>query len=177
MHSKLLKAILVGLFLLSSAAVSSGYELQTAYATVIYEKDGLLRQFDRNVSLGSLSYLLRNRPNVTSADEAKNKIDVLVEKVENVLDMFPGGLKFKIILLPSQEDVQKIFRGKYGRGTDYVAYYSPREKTVYVSVDDVRIGVLAHELAHVILDNYFVVPPPEKIHEVLAQFVELHLKD
>jgi hypothetical protein len=177
MRSKLLKAILIGFFFLSSAAVSSGYELKTAYATVIYEKEGLLRQFDRKVSLGSLSYLLRNRTNVTSVDEVKNKVDVLVERVEAVLDMFPGGLNFKILLLPSQEDVQKIFRRKYGRGTDYVAYYSPNEKTVYVSVNDIRIGVLAHELTHVILDNYFVVSPPEKIHEVLAQFVELHIKD
>ncbi len=177
MRSQFLKAIFVGLFLLSSVPASFGYELKTEYATVTYKQEGLLRRFDSAVSLGSLSYLLKNRLNVTTEDEVRNKVDVLVERVETVLDMFPRELKFRILLLPSREDVQKIFRGRYGRGSDYVAYYSPREKTVYISVDDVRIGILAHELAHVVLDNYFVVPPPEKIHEVLAQFVELHLRD
>ena len=44
-------------------------------------------------------------------------------------------------------------------------------------IDPRLVGVLAHELAHVVVDLYFGVPPPQKIHELLAQFVETHLKD
>jgi len=66
---------------------------------------------------------------------------------------------------------------RYGLTVDYVAFYAPRDKVVYVSVDDADLSVLAHELTHVILDHYFGIAPPVKIHEVLAQFVEEHLKD
>lgn len=164
-------------FFLVPAPEASGYELKTRYATIVYEKEELLRRFDREISLGSLSYLVRNRNSVTVADETVNKVDAIFERVEALLDMFPRGVQFKVVLLPSDRDVQRAYKSKYGANVDYIAFYSPRDKTVFISVDDIRIGVLAHELTHVVLDFYFGVSPPQKIHEVLAQFVEAHLKD
>ena len=177
MHRASSILLLAGLLFFSSVAVSPAYELKTQYATVVYDNQELLQEFNDAISLGSLSYLLRDRKSITSGDEVRNKIDVVVERVEAVLDMFPGGLKFTIVLLPRDTDVQRVYRAKYGVNVDYVAFYSPKEKTVYVSVDDIRLGVLAHELTHVVLNRYFGVSPPTKIHEVLAQFVETHLKD
>ncbi len=173
----LLSAVLTGFILIASAASAFAAELKTQYAVVRYDKEEQLRKFNKEVSLGSLSYLLRNRKSITSDDEVRNKIDVLVERVESVLDMFPRDLKFRIVLLSTDTEVQRVYKNKYGASVDYISFYSPRDKTVYISVDDIRIGVLAHELAHVILDFYFGVSPPTKIHELLAQFVETHLKD
>ncbi len=173
----LLSAILAGFLLVAPAAAAFGAELKTQYTTITYDKEDRLRKFNSEVSLGSLSYLLRNRKSITFEDEVKNKIDVLVERVEAILDMFPGRLRFRIVLLSTESDVRRVYKNKYGAVVDYISFYSPREKTMYVSVDDVRIGVLAHEMTHVILDFYFGVSPPVKVHEVLAQFVETHLKD
>lgn len=173
----LFSAILAGFLLVASATAAFASELRTQYTTITYDKEEQLRKFNRGVSLGSLSYLLRNKRSITSDDEVRNKVDVLVERVEAILDMFPRDLKFKIVLLSTDTDVQRVYKNKYGAAVDYISFYSPREKTVYISVDDIRIGVLAHEMAHVILDFYFGVSPPVKIHEVLAQFVESHLKD
>jgi len=171
------RAILTGLFFIMSASLAFGSELKTQYATITYDNEKLLRQFNKEVSLGGLSYLTRNKTSITADDEIKNKLDAVVERIETILDMFPRELKFKVVLLPSDADVQKIYRTKYGKTVDYIAFYSPRDKTVFFSVDDISLDVLAHELTHVILDYYFGVSPPEKIHEVLAQFVEAHLKD
>jgi len=177
MYLKFSRFLFTGLFFIMSVSPSFGYELKTVYATIMYENEKLLRQFNKEVSLGSLSYLTRNKTSITADDEIKNKLDAVVERIEAVLDMFPRELKFKVVLLPSDTDVQKIYRNKYGKTVDYIAFYSPRDKTVFFSVDDISLDVLAHELTHVILDYYFGVSPPEKIHEVLAQFVEAHLKD
>lgn len=159
------------------SAEAFGAELKTQYTTLVYEKDELLRDFNHAVSLGSLNHLLRSRKSITADDEIKNKIDVLIERIQTVLDMRPRELKFRIVLLPTDTEVQKVYRSKYGTQADFIAFYSQREKTIYLSVSDIRLGVLAHELAHMIIDHYFGVPPPVKIHEVLAQFVEEHLKD
>ncbi|MEJ2683168.1 MAG: hypothetical protein P8Z71_02080 [Candidatus Sulfobium sp.] len=171
--SRVVLAVLLASLTLS-ASVSLGSELKTHYVTVVYNDRKYLREFNDNVSLGSLSYLVRNRNPLTAAEETGDKLDVIVERVEAVLDMFPRGLKFTVVLLPSSGDVQKVYRNKYGRSPDYIAFYSPRDNTVFVSLDDVRVGVLAHELTHVILVNYFGISPPDKIQEVLAQFVETH---
>jgi hypothetical protein len=66
---------------------------------------------------------------------------------------------------------------KYNRKVDYIAFYAPKDKTVYLSVNDIRIGVFAHELGHLIIDLFYGTTTPSKIHEVLAQFVETHLMD
>jgi hypothetical protein len=173
----LFSAILAGFLLVAPATAAFSSELKTQYATVAYDKEEQLRKFNRGVSLGSLSYLIRNKRSITSDDEVRNKVDALVERVEAVLDMFPRDLKFRIVLLSTDTEVQRVYKNKYGGAVDYISFYSPRDKTMYISVDDIRIGVLAHEITHVILDFYFGVSPPVKIHEVLAQFVETHLKD
>jgi small-conductance mechanosensitive channel len=171
------RASVAGLFLVLLTSLSYGFEVKTKHATIVYERDDLLRKFNKKVSMGSLSYLLRNKKIITVEDEAKNKLDVIIERVESVLDMFPQNLKFTVILLFSDKEVQRIYREKYGVRIDYISFYSPRDKTAYISVDDVSLGVLAHELAHVIMDHYFGMPPPAKVHEVLAQYVEKHLED
>lgn len=160
--------------LMLSASLSSGAVVKTRYATIVYNNEKYLTEFNDQVSLGSLSYLMGSRGSLTAAEEAGNKLDAIVDRVEAVLDMFPRSLKFKMVLLPSSTDVQKVYRQKYGRSPDYIAFYSPRDNTVFVSLADVRVGVLAHELTHVILVNYFGVSPPDKVQEVLAEFVETH---
>jgi hypothetical protein len=177
MRASLCTALFSVLFLFLSFSSSFAYEVKTRYAVIAYEAEEHLRKFNKEVSLGSISHLLRNRSGITLADEVSNKLDAIVERVETILDMHPAGLQFRVTLLASDSDVQRTYHQKYGRKTDFIAFYSPREKTVYVSVDDIRLGVLAHELTHVILDHYFGVSPPVKIHEVLAQFVESHLRD
>ncbi len=177
MRPGFVSAIVAGLFLAVSVSAADGLELKTRNASVIYEKEDLLRKFNRNVRLGSLSYAARNRPSITVEDEVRNKVDVIVERVKAVLAMFPNNLNFTIILLHSDTDVQKVYAAKFRKKVDFISFYSPRDKTVYISVDDVRLGVLAHELAHVVIDFYYVTPTPVKIHEVLAQFVESHLED
>ena len=107
----------------------------------------------------------------------KNKVDVIVERVDTIIEMFPRDVKFTIVLLPSEDEVQAVYKNKYGRSVDYIAFYSPKEKTMYVSARDVDIGVLAYETAHAIIDFYYGISTPTKIHEVLAQYVETHLKD
>jgi predicted metal-dependent peptidase len=91
--------------------------------------------------------------------------------------MYPRTLNFRIMLLSTDTEVQQAYRSRYGKSVDYIAFYAPKDKTVYISVDDIRLGVLAHELAHVVIEHYFLNSPPNKIHEVLAQFVETHLQD
>jgi len=177
MHVKIMKTFLTGLMILTFFSVSSASELKSRYTTITYNNEDQIRKFNNEVSLGSLSYLMRDRGSITTGDEVKNKVDVIIERVESILEMYPRALKFHIVLLPSDDDVQEIFKKKYRRDVDYIAFYSPRDKTVYVSVKDVELTVLAHEIGHVIIDFYYGIATPRKIHEVLAQYVEEHLKD
>lgn len=169
--------LLLSFSALFGVASSYGAELESRYTTIVYEKEDLLQRFNDSVRLRSLSYLMRNRSSLTVADEVGNKVDVIVERVQKVLEMFPKPLKFKVVLLASDSDVARLYKNKYGHSADFIAYYSPKEKTAFISVSDVNLHVLAHEMAHVVVDYYFGISPSAKIHEVLAQFAETHIED
>jgi len=177
MNVRIFKTFLISLCIVLFPGLSSGIELKTRFTTIIYEDEALLRKFNNEIHLGSLSYLLKNKHSITVSDEVANKVDVLIEKVVTILEMFPRDVRFSIVLLASDNEVQSIYRTKYRRNVDYIAFYYPRDKTIFISVSDVRLGVLAHEIAHVIIDSYYGVRTPTKIHEVLAQYVEEHLRD
>ncbi len=91
--------------------------------------------------------------------------------------MFPDKMLITLVLLPDDDDVSDVYKIKYGKKQDNIAFYSLSEKTIYISVDDTNLRVLAHEMGHAVTDLYFKVRPPYKIHELMAQFAEKHITD
>ncbi len=178
MRLVLSRIIIIFLIIFAFVSTSSlAYEIKSKYTTISYEREEQLQKFNKEIRLGRLSYLLKDKKGITYKDEIKNKVDVIVERVETILEMFPNEVNFKIALLSSDDEVQAIFKEKYGRTIDYIAFYSPKDKTIFLSVEDIDIRVLAHEFAHVIIDMYYGIPTPAKLHEILAQYVETHLQD
>jgi hypothetical protein len=56
------------------------------------------------------------------------------------------------------------------------AFYQPLTQTIYLSLANVRTGILAHEMAHFVLCTALPTPPPLNIQEDLATFVETQLE-
>ncbi|MHB8766018.1 MAG: hypothetical protein ACYDA8_17010 [Deferrisomatales bacterium] len=172
-------ALLAALALWATAppARARGAELQTRHTTVVYDDEAQLHAFNNGVRLGGLGYLLWKKRAVASAEEIAGKIDGIVEKVQSILEMAPKALHVRLALLPTRREVQAAYRERFDRSADHLAFYLPAEKTVFLSVEDVTLPVFAHELAHAVIDHYFDVPPPVKIHELLAQYVVLQISD
>ncbi len=155
----------------------SAREQKSRYATVSYANNELLQEFNDNLRLNrKLNFAMRKNV-VTVADEVLAKVDIIIEKVQIVLDMFPDFYHVRLVLLPDEDDVARVYKRKYGKRVDHIAYYSLSEKTIYISVDDLRLRVLAHEIGHSVVDHYFKVRPPYNIHELMAQFAEKHVTD
>jgi hypothetical protein len=150
-------------------------EIESLYWTLSYTEVDLLRKFNRKIRLGRLKYYMNKAKGITVDEEVKGKLDVISIRVQAVLEMMPDDLKFRIVLLKSKRDVKRIFKEKYRKEAAYIAFYSPRERAVYVSVRDVGLNVLSHEIAHAVIDHYFGRKPSGKIHEVLAQYAEVQI--
>jgi len=143
-----------------------------------YTDKKMLSRFNDRLILGKrLSYSLRKKNLLTVEDEVLAKVDLIIEKAEIVLDMFPNKLHIDLVLLPSSQDIARVYKKKYGKNVNYIAYYSLSEKTIYMSVRDTKLRVLAHEVGHAVVDHYFKVRPPYNIHELMAQFTEKHITD
>jgi hypothetical protein len=173
--------VVVFILMICCAVVAAGEvkagTLETRYATIVYDNENLLREFNRGVRLRGLSYLMGNKTNLTMADEVRNKVDIIAERVQLVLEMYVKTLKFRIVLLSSAREVRRVYRGKYGRDADFISFFAPGEKTIYLSTDDADLRIFAHEVGHAVIDQYFRVSPSVKIHEMLAKYAETHLDD
>lgn len=169
LHIILLASLVIVLLL---ADVQAGTRGQ--YVTVEYGSDKqLLREFNNRLKLSrTLEYYLKKKQIVTVEDEVIAKLDILVEKVETVLEMFPARLHMKLVLLPARQDVAAIYRQRYQKKANHIAYYSLSENTIYISVSDAKLPVVAHEIGHAVVDQYFQVRPPYDIHELMAEYVE-----
>ncbi|OQY52996.1 MAG: hypothetical protein B6230_01515 [Desulfobacteraceae bacterium 4572_89] len=153
------------------------FELKSRYATITYNDHADLRRFNKELYMGRLKSMVKRQGADTIEDEVVAKINVIVEKSMVVLDMYPPRLTFSIVILPDEDTVQRDFRRLYNINVDYIAFYSPHRNRVFYSADNARLRVVTHEIGHVVVENYFKISPPQRIHEVLAQYAEKHIND
>ncbi|BDD87644.1 hypothetical protein [Desulfofustis limnaeus] len=145
---------------------------------LIYTSVEDLQEFNDNLRLTrQLSAMVAQKQPATIEEEVLAKLDIIIEKVEVVLDMFPNNLAISFHILPDRRAVSSVYRQKYNKQVDYLAYYSLSEDTVYFSAYDATIRVVAHEIAHAVIDHFFQVRPPYNMHELMAQFAEKHVTD
>ena len=154
-----LQSFLAGLtvffFFQNAAGAALENSIETRFATIQYNDEDQLRDFLWRITGQRVAL-------ADSSDLVKNRVDELVGRVEAMLEMYPEGLHFFI-----------SFKALSTQGT--VAEYSHATRTILVVLDRVTDGILAHEMAHAVMNAYFPVPPPEKAQEILAQYVDAHL--
>jgi len=129
---------------------------ETKFTTIHYTDDAQIDSFIWRLGGHRLEYL--NEPELAS-----HRIDRLIERVSMILDMYPENFHIEIHL--QQDPLPK----------NKIAYFEYETNAIYSSVDNVSDGVIAHELAHAIIVGYFPTPPPSKVQEILAQYVDKQL--
>jgi hypothetical protein len=145
---------------------------QTTYALVQYQNDKDLFTFTRNIGSG-LSFLRENPEKNPLL--AKNRVDRIVDMVSGLLDMHPPNLHFSIQLFRTQAELDTAWRNQGMMGSAPMAFYAHATRSIAVSLDNITDRILAHEIAHAIICHYFGTPPPMRMQEVLAQYVDKHL--
>lgn len=170
--------IISGICLFVPVAGQQSHQIQSRYAVITYDSPQTLRTFNKKLYVsGGLKSQVQKQGTDTIEDDVKAKINVIVEKVMVVLDMYPANLKFSIVIHPDKSGVAGSFMQIYKKKVNYIAFFSPSQRTVFFSADNGMLRVVAHEIGHVVAENYFAVSPPPRIHEVLAQYAEKHVTD
>jgi hypothetical protein len=102
----------------------------------------------------------------------------LASTMNRVCDLVPGliGLentKLQVNLaIVSQNELDEIYRHIDARHATPKAFYVRLTHTIYTTKRYAKPGVLAHELTHALLDEYFAQPVPPKIAELIANYVD-----
>ena len=193
MEGKLRVSILILIFILISHL--SGWEtrkllwaeensedwaiVETEFFTVFYPKELNIKKINRKINTKFIDVDLAGSvpPKRVPEKLLAYKFDLIFRKAETLLDMYPRGIHVNVKIYKSPEQLEKVYCGITGRVNRVGSFYIHKQKTIYTTVKAISEAVLSHEIAHSIIDHYFVIFPPRKIQELLATYVETHLED
>ena len=156
---------------------AGGSRVDSRYTTLWLDPAVSLDQVNRRISVWWIRPQVKVSKEATLEDQLGAKCDTIFRRVEEVLDMYPPGIHVTIRVLRNKSQLESVHEGQYGFGTDAIAFYLFETNTVYVGIGDLSEDVLAHEMAHAIIDHYFGVRPPRKVEEMLAMYADEHLRD
>lgn len=124
----------------------------------------------------------RVRPQIKVAKEEPEekklaaKCDTVFGRAQEILTMHPPGIHTSIRVVKDKSEIEAIHVSRYGFNTEAVAFYDFEANTIFVAAKHLSESVIAHEMAHCIIDHYFRIRPPRKIEEMLAMHVDEHLR-
>lgn len=164
-----------------TAGAEVWYTYSTKYLKLKYLSEEDLKKFNRQIDFdtgGSKFSGFFSSSKESSAKGFKKqlteKLNALIEKVQLILDM-RKPVKVNINIYPDKDALHDAYYKIYKKKTDLRAWYIFEHNTIYVNVNDLYSGMLAHECAHAIVDNYMDVRPPRATAEILARYVDSHL--
>ena len=107
-------------------------------------------------------------------DSVKKKVDAVFERAQEILDM-RGRVKKVVINICSKKHFNEVRNRVVGKKSRIRSWYLFENNTIYINAYDVHDGILAHEMAHAIVNHYMTVRPPRATAEILARYVDKHL--
>jgi len=154
---------------------------ETTYFTVYgFENMGaeeLLKNLNYNFSIHPESLLDSEKIDQFDLEGVlKKSIDALFKEVSDILSLQVHSFHGTIEVFRDQASINAEFQNITAEEFNEGSFYLHNNNTIYISLADMTLGMIGHEIAHAIISHYFVTPPPNKVQEVLAGYVEFNLQ-
>jgi len=159
-------------------AAEHQYTVTTEYTTLVFNSTADMITFNTAINYpsgNSLSFFFNSPELSTVQKNLIHKTDLLFQKVQMILDMRKKIRKVRVRLFSNEEQLQQAYVKIYNKKKNVRGWYVYNFNTVFLNVSDVHEGMLAHELAHAIIDNFLAARPPRATAEILARYVDKHL--
>jgi hypothetical protein len=112
-----------------------------------------------------------------TGSELADMADTLFLQVSDILDMHLYSFQGKIKICADDAQIERIYGTLFNASLHHrKSFYVYALNTIYISLDNFKREILGHEMAHAIINHYFVVQSPVKIQEILSMYVEYQLR-
>ncbi len=140
------------------------------------EKTDVYKLFER-ISLNTANYEFHLSENKDIETALINNLDQIYLEVCAALDIHMESFMINLKVFSSRLSLGDALFSLYGKRMDALpSFYFFETNTIYISLEDITAGMFAHEVAHALISHYFVVPPPQRIQEILAGYAEYTIK-
>ncbi|MCJ7773698.1 MAG: hypothetical protein MUP22_11275 [Desulfobacterales bacterium] len=154
---------------------------ETKYTIIQYKSAKDINKFDKSIDFSPDKFSIKGLFIAGDSNDPMGsitqKIDALFEKVQQILDMRKKIKKVTINIYPDEKQFHEAYYNITWTKCLVRSWYLFEKNTIYINVNDIHEGILAHEMAHSIINNYLDVRPPRATAEILAVYVDQHLFD
>ena len=150
-------------------------ELETKHTIIKFQSHEDLASFSNKLDSGFSSLFGSQSWNSSREVKLKQRVDSIYSRVQTILDMRRSTKKVIIQIYKNKPKLHQAYYDIYRSKRKLRAWYIYERKTIYISTEDVFAGMLAHEMAHHIIDHYLAIRPPGATAEILARYVDSHL--
>lgn len=151
------------------------------FCTVFYEKEVNLKSVNSLINLSFSDFYnprqFRKKADLSIEEILSGKFDAVFSRVEEILDMYPSKIHVTINIYKTKDGLDEAYWEIFNEPNEALSFYIYKTNTIYTIEDVISESILAHEMAHCIIDHYFVILPPKKIQEMLAAYADLYLED
>jgi hypothetical protein len=163
----------------SAANIGEGWQkIDTEDFTVYYEDgvdlDNVARRLRKKI------FFFGRAPSHNEDDENNigYRLDSLFGRAREILDMYPEMPKIKIKIFSDEDSLYKEYRKLTGSSNGWTrAFYVHFYRTIFTSGETITDSVMAHEMAHAIIDHYYKSIPSPQVSEALASYIDMHISD
>lgn len=158
-------------------------KIEGNHFTIYYAPELELYSLARQLNVAPLDQFLSGGPagkdGPTGESELAGMLDTLFLRVCDILDMHLYSFKGTVKICRDSAQLNTIYQVLFGKSAIKVtrSFYAYSVNTIYTSAENFQLGIIGQEMGHMIINNYFVVPPPEKVQEVLSAYVEFQLRN
>lgn len=173
-----LLCVLLIIFAGQQSAIAESYRVVTKHVLFYFNSAEDMVDFSGSIDYPSEVKIGGIFSSPTTEEVKKHlidKVDRLFKKAQMILDMRKRMPKVKIKVFSNSEQLEKKYVRLYKTKGSPRGWYTFKINTVFLNVEDVHEGMLAHELGHAIIDNYLKVRPPRATAEILAKYVDKNL--
>jgi len=153
--------------------------IRSSYFTIYLEPEVNLKRILSRINTRGFYTNTGYRVNSLASLEEKigYRMDIILERVKKVLDTYPAITNIKVKIFKNRKDLQDEYCRITMRRSPIRSFYVHQYHTIYTSEADINDSVVAHEMGHAVVDHFFQAIPSEKVGEMLATYVDLHLGD
>lgn len=153
--------------------------IETKHTIIQYENLKDLKKFEGKIDYSQDESVFKGLFFSSTSNDLKEaihkKVEALFERVQEILDMRTKLNKIILNIYPNKNRLDEIYHHITGTKCQIRSWYIYESNTIYINANDIHEGILAHEMAHAIIDHYFSVRPPRTTAEILARYVDEHL--
>jgi len=155
--------------------------LETKHTKIRYHAKKDLEKFNSMIDYSPVSMglkgLFSKQDSDDLTDKIKQKVDAVYERVQEILDMRKLTDKVNVNIYHDKKELYAAYYEVFQKSSQLRAWYIYESNTIYINATDMHEGILAHEMAHAIIDQFLTVRPPSATAEILARYVDGHLFD